>query len=190
MGSCKKTELTTDSTNALKQPNYITHLNGVLEQFSKDSRMNPTHISLYMALFQFWNRNFFSESFRIYRDEIMKLSKIGSKTTYYRCLKDLSRWKYIVYEPSHNIFTGCLVSMTIYGSGSGPAMDPSCPTFGTGGGPAVGPYIKQKQTIENRKTNRKNDKDLNFKDSKNKKLRGQNQDNLRTREKKNYNKPL
>ncbi len=30
--------------------NYIKHLNGVFQQFSKDSRLNPTHISLYMSL--------------------------------------------------------------------------------------------------------------------------------------------
>ncbi|GGK56272.1 MULTISPECIES: hypothetical protein [Flavobacteriaceae] len=91
--------------------NYIKHLNGVLDQFSKDTRLNPTHISLYIALFQFWNYNRFPNEFYINREEIMKFSKIGSNTTYHRCIKELSHWKYILYSPSHNPFKGSKVKL-------------------------------------------------------------------------------
>ncbi|MBI9040217.1 hypothetical protein [Lutibacter sp.] len=91
--------------------NYIKHLNGVLDQFSKDNRLNPTHISLYIALFQFWNYNRFPNEFYINREEIMKFSKIGSNTTYHRCIKELSHWKYILYSPSHNPFKGSKVKL-------------------------------------------------------------------------------
>ncbi|MDV7188472.1 hypothetical protein R3X25_14360 [Lutibacter sp. TH_r2] len=91
--------------------NYITHLNGVFHQFSKDARLNPTHISLYIALFQLWNYNRFPEEFYINREEIMKFSKIGSNTTYHRCIKELSHWKYILYKPSHNPFKGSKVRL-------------------------------------------------------------------------------
>ena len=91
--------------------NYIKHLNGVLDQFSKDTRLNPTHISLYIALFQFWNYNRFPNDFYINREEIMKFSKIGSNTTYHRCIKELSHWKYILYSPSHNPFKGSKVKL-------------------------------------------------------------------------------
>ena len=57
--------------------NYIKHLNGVLDQFSKDNRLNPTHISLYIALFQFWNYNRFPNDFYINREEIMKFLKLA-----------------------------------------------------------------------------------------------------------------
>ena len=40
--------------------NYIKHLNTVFEQFSKDNKLNPTHISLYVTLFQHWNLNKFN----------------------------------------------------------------------------------------------------------------------------------
>ena len=91
--------------------NYIKHLNGVLNQFSKDNRLNPTHISLYIALFQFWNYNRFPEDFFINREEIMSFSKIGSKSTYHKCIRELSHWKYIRYKPSHNPFKGSRVKM-------------------------------------------------------------------------------
>ena len=71
----------------MQEINYIKHLNAVFNQFSKDNRLNPTHISLYIALFQLWNLNRFLEEFFINRDEVMQLSKIGSKSTYHRCIK-------------------------------------------------------------------------------------------------------
>ena len=91
--------------------NYIKHLNGIFRQFSKDNRLNPTHISLYIALFQLWNHNRFPKDFFINREEVMSFSKIGSKSTYHRCIKELSHWKYIRYSPSHNPFKGSRVEL-------------------------------------------------------------------------------
>ena len=91
--------------------NYIKHLNAVFEHFSKDNRLNPTHISLYVALFQLWNSNFFRQEFYINREEVMEYAKIGSKSTYHKCLKELSYWSYIVYIPSHNPFKGSKINM-------------------------------------------------------------------------------
>lgn len=99
--------------------NYIKHLNAVLLKFSEDSRLNPTHISMYLALFQFWNLNRFSDEFYIDRQETMQLSKIGSKTTYHRCLKNLSDWQYIKYLPSHNPFKGSRIKMAIFRTSTG-----------------------------------------------------------------------
>ncbi len=94
--------------------NYIKHLNGVFQQFAKDGHLNPTHISLYMALFQFWNINRFPETFFINREEIMRLAKVGSKATYHRCLKLLDSRKYIHYMPSHNPYKGSQIKMLIF----------------------------------------------------------------------------
>ena len=84
--------------------NYIKHLNGVFLQFSRDNRLNPTHISLYVGLFQLWNNYHFRESFHFDREEVMAYAKIGSKSTYYRCLKELHLCEYLFYTPSHNPF--------------------------------------------------------------------------------------
>jgi hypothetical protein len=95
----------------MEQINYIKHLNAVFLQFSKDSRLNPTHISLYVALFQLWNAYHFPDEFYINRGELMQYSKIGSKATYHRCIKELSHWKYLLYVPSHNPYKGSKVKM-------------------------------------------------------------------------------
>lgn len=55
-----------------------------------------------MALFQFWNQHRFAVPFSVARSDLMELSKIKSKTTYSKCLKDLDAWHYIIYEPSNN----------------------------------------------------------------------------------------
>jgi len=94
--------------------NYIKHINGVLQQFNGDSRLNPTHISLYIALFQLWNIHRFPDVFFIAREDVMKMSKIGSMGTYHRCLRNLNDWKYIDYLPSHNPYKGSEIKMFIF----------------------------------------------------------------------------
>lgn len=86
--------------------NYIKHLTGFFEKVALDRTLNPTHISLYIALFQFWNCNRFRNPISISRDEIMRISKISSKATYHKCLKNLHALGYIKYEPSYNPFKG------------------------------------------------------------------------------------
>ena len=102
--------------------NYIKQLNAAFQLIIEDSRLNPTHVSLYMALFQLWNITRFAEVFYVNRQEVMQLSKIGSKSTYHRCLTDLTNWKYIEYLPSHNIYKGSEVRMPIFGTSSGQAL--------------------------------------------------------------------
>jgi len=99
--------------------NYIRHLNSIFQQFTKDENLNPTHISLYMALFQIWNINRFAEVFYINREEVMKFSKIGSKSSYHRCIKKLSNWKYLIYFPSHNPYKGSKIKMLKFETSSG-----------------------------------------------------------------------
>lgn len=86
--------------------NYIKHLTGFFDKVAKDRDLNPTHVSLYMALFQFWNCNRFKNPISISRDEVMRISKISSKATYHKCLKNLHYLGYIKYEPSYNPFKG------------------------------------------------------------------------------------
>lgn len=86
--------------------NYIKHLTGFFEKVAFDKTLNPTHVSLYIALFQFWNCNRFKNPISINRDEVMRISKISSKATYHKCLKNLHSLGYINYEPSYNPFKG------------------------------------------------------------------------------------
>lgn len=59
-----------------------------------------------MSLFQFWNCNRFKNPISISRDEVMRISKISSRATYHKCLKNLHSLGYINYEPSYNPFKG------------------------------------------------------------------------------------
>lgn len=175
--------------------NYIKHLNGVFEQFSRDSRLNPTHISLYVALFQLWNNNFFKEEFYINREEVMDFSKIGSKSTYHRCIKELNHWKYLLYTPSHNPFKGSRIKMFDFGTSSGQVLYPSHTNIGTSSGQAVVPIIKQIQTIENPKNNNKpqNFGNSSFQDFETGNKQGTGipyRDNLKTSKEKDYSEPL
>ena len=91
--------------------NYIRHLTGFYDKIQQDERLNPTHISLYLALFQFWNLNHFQNPISISRNEMMKLSKISAFGTYHKCIKELQIFGYIEYIPSFNPYKGSLVNL-------------------------------------------------------------------------------
>lgn len=100
--------------------NYITHLTGFFQKISADYQLNPTHISLYMALFQQWNLNRFRNPISIARTEVMSISKISSRVTYHKCIKELHSRGYIHYDPSYNHFRGSLVYMLRFGEERAP----------------------------------------------------------------------
>ena len=91
--------------------NYIKHLSGVFEKFSDDKRLSAYHISLYVALFQLWNINRFSNPLLIIRSEVMQISRISSKSTYHRCVRELESFGYIEYQPSRNAMVGSKVNI-------------------------------------------------------------------------------
>ena len=85
--------------------NYIRHLSAFFFRHTKrDTRLNANHISLYLALFQYWNLNRFQNPFPISRVEVMAISGIGSKNTYHKCLKELHQYGYIYYQASLSKF--------------------------------------------------------------------------------------
>jgi hypothetical protein len=133
----------------MQKVNYIKHLKGVFLQFSKDNRLNPTHISLYVALFQIWNNNRFLEEFYINREEVMSFSKIGSKSTYHKCIRELNHWKYLIYYPSHNPFKGSKIKMFNFETSSGQALVHSNTKIVTSSGQALVSINKHIQTNKN-----------------------------------------
>ena len=64
------------------------------------------------------------------REEVMKFSKIGSKSTYHRCIRELDSWKYLIYNPSHNPFKGSKVRLFHFGTSDGQAVDLNRPISG------------------------------------------------------------
>ncbi|MGG7035738.1 MAG: transcriptional regulator [Flavobacterium sp.] len=91
--------------------NYIKHLTGFFSKMNNETGINPSHISLYLTLFQCWNVNRFKNPTSISRDEIMKASKINSKATYHKCMKELVSLGFIEYLPSFNPYQGTYVNM-------------------------------------------------------------------------------
>ncbi len=91
--------------------NYIKQLTAAMIKFTEDDRLNPGHVSLYLALFQMWNLNRFRNPISINRAEAMRISKIGSRVTYHKCIRDLHNWSYLEYRPSHNPLKGSQVYM-------------------------------------------------------------------------------
>ena len=68
----------------------------------EDSRIGTSHVSLYMALFQFYNLNQFQNPVNIKRADVMEVAKISGLATYHKCIKDLADFGYIRYQPSYN----------------------------------------------------------------------------------------
>lgn len=150
----------------MPEVNYIKHLNAVLEKFNEDESINPSHISLYMALFQIWNWNRFSKEFMVNRDEVMQLAKIASTSTYHRCIKKLEEGKYLEYKPSKNRFVGSKIIMFEFRTTNGThAFD-----YRTTPKLQMGHYIKHNKTYIN---NKQKEKDF-----------------LKVSKNKNYNEPL
>jgi hypothetical protein len=98
--------------------NYIKHLTGFFNRIALENSLNPTHISLYLTLFQCWNVHRFKNPITISRDEMMKGSKIASKATYHKCIKELQRLKFLDYFPSYNPYSGTEVFMINFSEGN------------------------------------------------------------------------
>jgi len=81
----------------------------ILEYPLLDGRLTVRHLSLYMALVYCHEKGGFCNPVWIQRGEVMKLSRIQSRQTFYQCLKDLSSFGYISYLPSYDHVSGGLV---------------------------------------------------------------------------------
>ena len=128
--------------------NYIKHLASFFDRVSADERLNPTHISMYVSLFQFWNANRFQNPISISRSELMKVSKISSKATYHKCMKELNEWKYLQYKPSYNPFKGSMVYLFNLQAGDEQALIAQRTKIGTSIEQAQEPYININKHIK------------------------------------------
>ncbi len=98
----------------MEKVNYIIQLNAIFELFNNDNRIKQGHITLYLAFFQKWNREYFKKTLTINREWIMEKAKIKSKTTYHNYLSDLNDWGYLKYFPSYHPARGSKVQMSIF----------------------------------------------------------------------------
>jgi len=127
--------------------NYIKHLAGFFDRVAGDERLNPTHVSMYVSLFQFWNASRFQNPISISRNELMKVSKISAKATYHKCMRELNDFGYLQYKPSYNPFKGSLVYLFNFQTGSEQPPDTHHTKNGTAGEQAQEPYINTSNII-------------------------------------------
>jgi hypothetical protein len=182
-------------TSKMGEVNYITHLNTVFQYFLEDNRLNPTHISLYMALFQIWNSTRFPDEFYVIRNEVMMFSKIGSKSTYHRCLKELHEYGYIEYMPSHNPYRGSKIKLTKIETSSGQALYHNNLKIESSTGQVSVPRYKHNKTVikgtnNNKQESFKNSDLEDFENGVKQNASVPYTDNLKTIKDKNYNEPL
>ena len=79
--------------------------------FNEPEKARPTHISLYLFLFNQNNRANWVEWFKCPYDLAMHGARIGNKGTYYRCLDDLKEWGIIDYKKGINNFKAPLIKL-------------------------------------------------------------------------------
>src|SRR5688572_10869058 len=84
-----------------------------MDGLAPDVRLKPTHISLCTALCHAWVRSDFQNFFQISRRKLMAASRIQSKATYHKVMKDLQAFGYVKYTPSYHPVKGSSVSLVI-----------------------------------------------------------------------------
>ena len=82
-----------------KRMNFFTQFFAFYDVIAVDLRLKHYHISLYITILYFWNKNRLTDFIILNRDSTLKYSKIGSNHTYYNSLRDLHNWGYIEYFP-------------------------------------------------------------------------------------------
>jgi len=93
--------------------NEVKELTSFYSAIREDNRIGATHISVYMALFQFYNENSFQNPIQITRIRVMEMAKINGLATYHKCIKELVEYGYIEYLPSFNPSVGTQISLRL-----------------------------------------------------------------------------
>lgn len=84
-----------------------------IETMADDTRLKPVHLSLCMALCKEWIASGYMQSYRVNRRLLMQGSRILSKATYHKVLKDLQEYGYLKYTPSYHPKLGSQVSLLL-----------------------------------------------------------------------------
>lgn len=93
--------------------NYI-HAHKAIFEVISEIDIDASKAAIIHALFHTWNKSGFSKTFRVSREEIMRLSCIRSQKTYYKHLNQLKEMNLIGYEPSKNPEVASKFDMSIF----------------------------------------------------------------------------
>ena len=89
-----------------------------MHELASDIRLKPTHISLCLALCHAWVRSNFQNIFQVSRSKLMAASRIQSRATYHKVMKDLQAFGYLKYTPSYHPVKGSSVGLVIRAFGN------------------------------------------------------------------------
>ncbi|WP_339881199.1 hypothetical protein [uncultured Algoriphagus sp.] len=78
----------------------------LVERIVKEPDLQPSRVSVYLAMLQLWKEQKHSNPFQISRSKIMKLSGIKSIVTYHTCISELKDRGMVDYRPSYHPRTG------------------------------------------------------------------------------------
>lgn len=78
-----------------------------------DPRITTQHISLYAALLNLLHERKGENPLYVFRKDLMPVSKISGRATFYRTIKELHEYGYIDYTPSYNHFLGNMIRLHI-----------------------------------------------------------------------------
>ncbi|WP_439559036.1 hypothetical protein [Dyadobacter sp.] len=77
------------------------HLEVFFKNISADARITVTHISVFTAILQA-TQKLGTNCLTMFSFELMQVAKISSGKTYYKAMRELNDFGYIMYEPSFN----------------------------------------------------------------------------------------
>jgi hypothetical protein len=94
----------------METPERLSYL---ISRVASDERLKPTHISLYVALCHAWMMNRFQQCYNVSRRQLMRLSRIQSKSTYHKAISELVDMGYINYRPSYHPKEGSEITLLV-----------------------------------------------------------------------------
>jgi hypothetical protein len=88
-------------------------LSSFINHVVSDERLKPVHIALFTAVCHAWMASEFAQACQVSRSRLMQGSRILSKATYHKTLKDLQAFGYVEYRPSYHPTRGSAVTIRI-----------------------------------------------------------------------------
>ena len=73
----------------------------------KDQRLLPSHLAVFTAICMLYDVNVAENAIRITQKKVMELAKIRSKSTYHRCISQLTEYEYIIYRLNRSTKPTC-----------------------------------------------------------------------------------
>ncbi|WP_339869635.1 hypothetical protein [uncultured Algoriphagus sp.] len=82
-----------------------------VERIVKEKDIQPTRVSVFLAMLQLWKEQKHCNPFQISRSKIMKLSGVKSIVTYHKCISELADRGLFLYRPSYHPKVGSEVKL-------------------------------------------------------------------------------